>query len=174
MFRAYFDKYQAMVNGTITSVRSQRQLWGMKAQKPDLLLKNAKPDADHIDIYCKRAEEECADVLAKLEESYTCLECGQRYKGSENLGNWKCKAHSGHFGCDLRWSCCGRDEYAGGCVRSDHVSSAHPLGPEDLHLSMPLWLLHRFSIPHGRYDIVEHSNPYLMRAVVHRIQTLIK
>lgn len=171
MFQSYFDKYQSIVNGTITAVRSQRQLWGMKAQKPDLLLKNAKPESNHIEIYCKRAEEECAEILTRLEATYTCLECGEQYKGSENIGRWCCKTHKGRLNEKFRWDCCGRDEYSRGCTRSDHVSSAHPLRQEDLHLSMPLWLLHRFDIPKERISIVQHSNPYLMKAVVHRIQS---
>lgn len=170
MFQAYFDKYQAVVNGVILAERSQRQLWGMKAQKPDLALKNAQPNSDHIELYCKRAEEECADVLARLEQTYTCLECGEQYKGSENIGRWLCKAHKGRFGYDLVWDCCGGDEYSQGCVRSDHVSSPHLLTQQDIHLSMPLWLLGRFSVPEGRFEIVEHRNPYLAKAVVHRMQ----
>jgi len=170
MFRSYFEKYEMAASGNMGNRRTQRQMWMMGANKASALTKIPENRPDHIELYKRRVEEDCVDILQKLGETYRCLECGAQYKGSENIGQWRCRAHRGRFDVAGYWSCCNGDEIAHGCTRGDHVSSVEPLRSEDIHLDVPIWLLNRFSIPAGRVSIVKHDNPYLTRAIVHRIE----
>jgi hypothetical protein len=170
MFRSFFEKYEMAANGSSGTARTQRQMWMMGANKSNMLTKAPANRPDHVELYKKRAEEDCAEILQQLEKTYRCLECGMTYKGSENMGQWRCRAHRGRFNIAGYWECCQGDEISRGCTRSDHVSSVEPLQSEDIHLDMPLWLFNRFSVPTGRFTITKHDNPYLMRVTVHRIE----
>lgn len=171
MFRSYFEKYEMAAAGTLGNRRTQRQMWMLGANKSNAMSKAPLNHPDHIELYKKRVEDDCVEILEQLEKTYRCLECGEHYKGSDNLGRWQCRGHRGHFNrAKGAWKCCGGDEIALGCTRADHVSSAEPLTTDDVHLHMPVWLIQRLAVPVERISVVKHDNPLLTRAIVHRIE----
>lgn len=170
MFRPFFQRHEMAAKGNIGNARSPREMWALGTQRPSILRKLPDNRPSSVSQLQKRTEEECSDVLEALQKTYICLECKVHYKGCDNLGQWQCSAHRGRFSLETGWKCCGGGRTAKGCTRADHVSSPEMLQAEDVHLEMPLWILLRFSVPTERVTIVPHENPFLTKAIIHRVE----
>jgi hypothetical protein len=82
--------------------------------------------------------------LAHMNKSRQCAQCNATFKLGENIGQYKCRRHTGiwRYG-NAVWSCCGADfPEAYGCVGADHSDQAHFSAP--LAIAVP-----RVFIDHG-------------------------
>jgi hypothetical protein len=161
MFRSYFDKF----NRDLAPATPQRSLWSIAAKKRS----DSKPTSK-IQDHSQKIAEECAPIFDLLAQTYTCVVCDTKYTGFSNIGSWRCRTHTGDLNSREIWDCCGKERFAEGCTRADHISQRQRLRDQDRHLEIPLWIIDRFNVPAERMTVVKHEDPRLMKVIVRRVE----